>query len=106
MEETNVLEIVGPIVATADSLSADAVLAALDRRVRDLEAAIGDLRVVKAQGEPTTGRKTVPAAQVSVLAKGSGEDVKEAPLDDALRSLSIEQRFAVKSGLLRAGLLR
>lgn len=104
MEETNVMESVGPIVATADSASAD-VLAALDRRVRDLESAIGDLRTVRAQGE-AAGRKTVPAAQVSVLAKGSADDAGAAPLDDALRSLSMEQRFAVKSGLIRAGLLR
>ncbi len=106
MEETNVLDIVGPIVATEQVASADAVLAGLDRRIRDLEAAVGDLRMVKAQGEQPAGRKTSPATQVSVLAKGSGDEVKEAPLDDALRSLSIEQRFAVKGGLIRAGLLR
>lgn len=105
MEETNVMESVGPIVATVESAPVD-VLAALDRRVRDLESAIGDLRTVRAQAEAAAGRKTVPAAQVSVLAKGSVDDAAGAPLDDAMRSLSMEQRFAVKSGLIRAGLLR
>jgi hypothetical protein len=105
MEETNVLESVGPIVATADPASGEAVLAALDRRIRDLESAVGDLRTIKAHGEQA-GRKTVPAAQVSVLAKGAANEGGDAPLEDAMRSLSIEQRFAVKSGLIRAGLLR
>ena len=106
MEETNVIESVGPIVATAESVVADGVLAGLDQRIRELESAIGDLRSVKAHGEPATGRKTVPAAQMSVLAKGAADDVNGTPLEDALRTLSMEQRFAVKSGLIRAGLLR
>lgn len=105
MEETTLMEALGPIVATAEPATHENAMADLDRRVRELEAAIGDLRTVKAQGEPA-GRKTVPAAQVSLLAKGSTDDANGAPLEDALRSLSIEQRFAVKSGLIRAGLLR
>ena len=48
----------------------DVVLAGLDRRIRELESAIGDLRMVKAQAEQKpVGRKTVPAAQVSLLAR-------------------------------------
>ena len=75
--------------------------AGLEQRIRDLEAAVGDLRVVRAEG--SVGRKT--AGQVSVLAKGS-EAVGGASVDEALRSLSVEQRIAVKSGLMRAGLMR
>ncbi len=102
MEETNMTETVGPIVATAEPALAD-----LDRRIRDLETAIGDLRTIKAQGEhASTGRKTVPAGQVSLLAKGVAEEGNGGSVDDALRSLSMEQRFAVKTGLIRAGLLR
>jgi hypothetical protein len=102
MEETNVMETVGPIVATAEPVLAD-----LDRRIRELETAMGDMRTIKAQAEhPPAGRKTVPAGQVSLLAKGSAEEGNGASVDDALRSLSMEQRFAVKTGLIRAGLLR
>jgi hypothetical protein len=94
-------EAVGPIVAAEEPQSPNAAaLAELDRRIRELEAAIGDFRTVKAQGT-SAGRKTAPA---SLMARGEGADA--ASVDDALRSLSLEQRIAVKSGLLRAGLLR
>ncbi len=108
MEEKNVLESVGPIVATEEP--GDAALAAwadFDRRIRDIEAVVQELRSMKAQGEPSfAGRKTVPVHQASILAKSTQEQVEGTPVDDALRSLSVEQRIAVKSGLLRAGLLR
>lgn len=100
MEEMNVTESIGPIVATAEPI--DAAFAEMDRRIRDLEAAIGSLRAVKAHAEVSSGRKTVP---VALLAKGS-EAVGGASIDDALRSLSVEQRIAVKSGLMRAGVMR
>ena len=109
MEELNMTESIGPIVATAEHTGpADAAFAEMDRRIRDLEAAIGDLRTVKAQGDlpVAAGRKTLPASQVSLLAKGSSEVAGGASIDDALRSLSVEQRIAVKSGLMRAGLMR
>ena len=108
MEEKNVLEHVGPIVATEEPVdTAHAAMADLDRRIREIEAAIGELRSMKAQAEPAaSGRKTVPAHGGSFLAKGAHEPGEAAPVDEVLRSLSIEQRIAVKSGLLRAGLLR
>jgi hypothetical protein len=55
----------------------------------------------------THGRKTLPVAMVSLLAKqGVAVDSIEAgALDAALVSLSMEQRFAVKAQLMRAGLL-
>ncbi len=96
-----VMETVGPIVATEES-AADVqaqAMAELDRRIRELEAAIGDLRTVKASAGVSAGRKT---ASVAVMAKGETE---LASVDDALRSLSVEQRIAVKSGLMRAGVL-
>ncbi len=89
------------LVATADPAANEAAIAELDRRIRELEAAIGDLRTVNAQAS-ATGRKTV-AAGMSVMAKH--DDASGSHVDEALRSLSVEQRIAVKSGLMRAGLL-
>jgi hypothetical protein len=104
MEQTT--EVVGPIVAT--EATQEQALADLDRRIREIETAIGDLQSVKASAsQPTAahraeaqpGRKT----HVAVMAKGT--EPQSASVDDALRSLSVEQRIAVKSGLMRAGLL-
>jgi hypothetical protein len=95
MDEMNDVELAGPIVATSEPSATDAAIADLDQRIRELEAAIGDLRMVKAESAP--GRKTVVAAPM--LARG------DASVDEALGSLSVEQRIAVKSGLMRAGLL-
>ncbi len=108
MEEKNVLEHVGPIVATEEPVdSAHAAMADLDRRIRQVEAAIGELRSEQLDIVPAQlRRKTVPAHGGSFLAKGAHEPNEAAPVDEVLRSLSIEQRIAVKSGLLRAGLLR
>lgn len=82
------------IVATAEDAQ-EAAIAELDRRIRELEAAIGDLRSVKASA--VGSRKTSAA----MMAKGTDA----ADVDEAFRSLSVEQRIAVKSGLMRAGLL-
>ena len=85
-----------------------AQLAEFDRRIRDLEAAIGDLRTVSAAAlKPVpAGRKTLPAHNETLLSKhGPAPEVQAAGLDAALASLSIEQRIAVKSQMLRAGLL-
>jgi hypothetical protein len=99
MEEELGMEGLGPIVAT-ESTPTDDAIAELDRRIRAMETAIGDLRSVKAS-EMSTGRKTVAAS--SMAAKGGEPQVSS--VDEALRSLSVEQRIAVKSGLMRAGLL-
>ena len=98
MEEEISMENLGIIVATESTPTEDAI-AELDRRIQAMEAAIGDLRSVKAQEAPS-GRKT--SAFTSLAAKGIES---QASVDDALRSLSLEQRIAVKSGLMRAGLL-
>jgi hypothetical protein len=59
-----------------------------------------------------SGRKTLPTAMTTLLAKqGVSIDslapgtIEAGSLDAALSSLSLEQRFAVKAQLLRAGLL-
>lgn len=124
MDEMNTAETVGPIVATADpaatTLTESSVLhnstahaelkasmAALEARIQHLEREVQEMRAVKASAEALpTGRKTMPAANVSLLAKGAAEQPGASSVDDALRSLSIEQRIAVKSGLLRAGLMK
>ena len=102
-----------------------AQLAEMDRRVAELEAAIGDLRTAAASsavaGLPvaasgaTFTRKTLQthaaqflakqgatAGQIAVDASGA---LDGAALDAALVSLSVEQRIAVKSQMLRAGML-
>ena len=73
-----------------------------------LAAAERELAQVKASAAQTVLnplRKTVPAATSEMLAKhGVGEGpVDVRTLDAALAGLSLEQRIAVKSQLLRAG---
>lgn len=116
MEETNTMDTVGPIVATADAsvenndahAALEAAIGLLAGRVKELEAAVHHIQSMRAQAEApaAAGRKTVPAAQVSLLAKGASAQPEGSSIDDALRSLSVEQRIAVKSGLMRAGLMR
>ena len=125
MEDINTSATIGPIVATADTVphaltessvlhnstahaELKASIVALQARVRHLESAVEEMRTVKAAADtqPAAGRKTVPFAPVSLLAKGATEQPGAASVDDALRSLSIEQRIAVKTGLLRAGLMK
>jgi len=73
-----------------------------------LAAVERELSEVKAAAAPTALnplRRTVPAATTEMLAKhGIGEGpVDVRTLDAALTGLSLEQRIAVKSQLLRAG---
>ena len=73
-------------------------LAAVERQLAEVKAAA-------AQSAVNPLRRTMPAATAEMLAKhGIGEgpvDVKT--LDAALSGLSLEQRIAVKTQLLRAG---
>jgi hypothetical protein len=73
-------------------------LAATERELADLKAA-------STPGPLTSLRKTVPAATSEMLDKhGIGDGpVDVRTLDAALAGLSLEQRIAVKSQLLRAG---
>ena len=111
MNEEKTEQEVGTIVAEVANVQPEAAVVAsdprvddLDRRIRDLEAAIGDLRTVSAAAAMPNGRKTQASYASRLLAKGA-EPVRAGAVDDALGSLSVEQRIAVKAGLLRAGLL-
>ncbi len=73
-----------------------------------LSAVEQELAELKAAGSPSglnLLRRTVPAATVEMLAKhGIGDGpVDVRTLDAALSGLSLEQRIAVKTQLLRAG---
>lgn len=99
------------IVATVEQGSSSSVandrVHELERKLREAEAQISELR---AQGSAYlgSGRKTVTSATLSLLAKqgiSNLDSIEAGSLDAALGALSIEQRIAVKSQLLRAGLL-
>jgi hypothetical protein len=86
------------------------VEAALEERLKAAEEKIAQLEAEAAahvSGESAGHRKTLPAGMATMLAKqGIAVDSLEAgSLDAALSGLSIEQRFAVKSQLLRSGML-
>ncbi len=78
-----------------------------------LQAAVTEIAALRAEqeervGDRNAGRKTLPVTTVNLLAKhglAAGAEVEASALDAALTSLSIEQRIAVKSQLLRAGLV-
>jgi hypothetical protein len=79
----------------------------LERKLQEAVMQIAELRAQSTPAVPT-GRKTVTAATISLLAKqgiSSLESIEAGSLDAALTGLSIEQRIAVKSQLLRAGVL-
>lgn len=91
-------ESVARIVATVES----AREIELEERLEEAGRTIAALRA-----EATAGRKTVAAGSMPMVAKGGlpVEGIEAGAIDAALVSLSIEQRIAVKSELLRAGLL-
>ena len=86
-----------------------------EEKLANAEERIAELSAAAALGKPSIGRKTVAVGAVSTLAKqGISAGALEAlengrfeagALDTALASLSIEQRFAVKAEMFRAGLL-
>ncbi|MGB6191066.1 MAG: hypothetical protein WBF42_01245 [Terracidiphilus sp.] len=90
------------ISATVEQSRREAELA---ERLDAAEQELTELKAAGAHAAPQLLRKTVPAATSEMLAKhGIGDgpvDVKT--LDAALTGLSLEQRIAVKSQLLRAG---
>lgn len=90
------------------------ISATVDQSIRESElidrlaSVERELAEVKAAAAPTASnplRRTVPAATSEMLAKhGIGDGpVDVRTLDAALAGLSLEQRIAVKSQLLRAG---
>ncbi len=76
--------------------------AELEEQLEEAEATIVALRAEAAKG---AGRKTVAGGTGSLMAKEGGGAVEAGALDASLRSLSVEQRIAVKSEMMRAGLL-
>jgi phosphoserine phosphatase len=96
---------IGRIVATVEGrreMELEEKLASAMAEIAELKASAVSVPV-----SVTHGRKTLPVAMVSLLAKqGMAVDSMEAgALDSALVSLSVEQRIAVKAQLMRAGLL-
>ena len=89
------------IVATAEAKRE----AELERKLEFVEAQLETLRASRAAGTTESGRKTLPASMSSLLSKqgvvpeGLEASTSDGGLDTALRSLSIEQRIAVKSEL-------
>ena len=75
----------------------------LEHRGRALEEALAEMRKVHASAVPVQGRKTALTAWMA--AKGEAAADRAGALDASLASLSVEQRIAVKSGMMRAGLL-
>ena len=113
-EETGVVSLVARLTAAAGMLEEAAER--LAGRELDLEASIGrgtsreaelEQRLTEANATIASlkaGRKTLPAGVATLLAK-DGSVVDVGSLDAALGSLSVEQRIAVKSQLLRSGLI-
>lgn len=90
------------ISATVEQTRREAELA---EKLGDAERELAELKTAASTPAPNPLRKTVPAATTEMLAKhGIGEGpVDVRTLDAALAGLSLEQRIAVKSQLLRAG---
>jgi biotin synthase-related radical SAM superfamily protein len=93
---------VSRIVATVETQRE----AELERKLAEAEAKIAELAASASVVQPV-GRKTLPTSMATMLAKQGVvmDSVEAGAIDGALASLSIEQRIAVKSELMRAGLL-
>ena len=94
------------IVAEVDGGVSSAREIELERRLAQAEQQIAELRAQESKVAPA--RKTLPAMTAQLLAKQgitSAESMEAGALDSALTGLSLEQRIAVKSQLLRAGIL-
>ncbi len=90
------------ISATVEQSRREAELA---EKLATAEQELAELKAAAAQNALTPLRRTLPSATTEMLAKhGLGEGpVDVRTLDAALSGLSLEQRIAVKSQLLRAG---
>jgi uncharacterized protein (DUF3084 family) len=98
-----------PKVVAAVDPEPSSRLAELEAKLQSAEQKIAELCAQAQSGaQAAPGRKTLPVAASQLLAKhglDSLEQVNGGALDAALTGLSLEQRIAVKSQLLRAGLL-
>lgn len=93
------------ISATVEAPAATRREAELADKLASIEKDLAELKAAAAQNILNPLRKTVPSATSEMLAKhGIGDGpVDVRTLDAALAGLSLEQRIAVKSQLLRAG---
>ncbi len=96
---------IGKITASIEATSREAEL---ERQLAEAREELASMRACATTGAAAAGRKTMPAATVQLLAKSglnAGESVDVYSLDAALAGLSVEERIAVKSQMLRAGTL-
>ncbi len=102
IEERNAAGEVEKISATIEQGQREAELG---EKLAAAERELAELKAAGTQPALNPLRKTVPASTTEMLAKhGIGEGpVDVRALDAALTGLSLEQRIAVKSQLLRAG---
>jgi hypothetical protein len=93
------------ISATVESAAAYRRETELTEKLAAVESELAELKAAAAQAVVSPLRRTVPASTSEMLAKhGIGDGpVDVRTLDAALAGLSLEQRIAVKSQLLRAG---
>ena len=79
----------------------------LTEKLAAVERELAEVKAASAQNVLNPLRRTMPAATAEMLAKhGIGEGpVDVHALDAALSGLSLEQRIAVKSQLMRSGLI-
>jgi septal ring factor EnvC (AmiA/AmiB activator) len=93
------------ISATVESAAAARREAELAEKLAAAERELAELKAGAAQNALNPLRRTLPSATNEMLAKhGIGDGpVDVRTLDAALAGLSLEQRIAVKSQLLRAG---
>jgi len=93
------------ISATVEPSAAGRREAELEEKLAAIERELADLKASAAAAVSNPLRRTLPATTSEMLAKhGIGEGpVDVRTLDAALAGLSLEQRIAVKSQLLRAG---
>ena len=89
-------ESVGRIVATVES----AREAELEKKLAEAEAKIAEL-----SAGASGGRKTVVSGRMFAKEATAGEGFEAGAIDAALTGLSVEQRIAVKSALLRSGMV-
>lgn len=78
----------------------------LERKLLEAQQRIAELSAQESKGASV--RKTLPSGTVQLLAKQgitTLESIEAGALDAALTGLSLEQRIAVKSQLMRAGAL-
>jgi septal ring factor EnvC (AmiA/AmiB activator) len=100
--QSNLTGEVERISATVEQSRREAELA---EKLAAAERELGELKASAAPSIASPQRRTVPASTAEMLAKhGIGDGpVDVRALDAALSGLSLEQRIAVKTQLLRAG---